>query len=57
MRFGISDRSNILTREDMIVTDTLEKMPELPETPEMPEVADALSMSGTKNKTRKRYTK
>lgn len=57
MRFGISDRSNIPTREDMIATDTLEKVPEVPEAPEIPEVADALPMNGTKSKTRKRYTK
>jgi RNA polymerase primary sigma factor len=54
MRFGISDRSNILTREEISSTETIEKSSEFPE---VSEVMDTLVITKVKNKTKKRYTK
>ena len=60
MRFGISDRSNFLTREEITSADTVEKLPEaseLTEVAEVSEVAEAMVVHSVKSKTRKRYTK
>ena len=60
MRFGISDRSNFLTREEITSSDAEEKLPEileLPEVSEVPEVAESIVIRSVKSKTRKRYTK
>lgn len=57
MRFGISDRSNFLTREEISSTETIEKNGEITEVTEVSEVMDALVINKVKNKTKKRYTK
>ena len=54
MRFGISDRSNFLTREEITSSETVEKISEVPE---VYEVMDTLVISKVKDKTKKRYTK
>ena len=54
MRFGISDRSNFLTREEITSSKTVEKISEVPE---VYEVMDTLVISKVKDKTKKRYTK
>jgi RNA polymerase primary sigma factor len=51
MRFGISDRSNFLTREEITTAEIVEK------SSEVPEVMDNLEINKEKDKTRKRYTK
>lgn len=51
MRFGISDRSNFLTREEITAVETVDKISEIPE------VMDNLGGNKEKDKTRKRYTK
>jgi RNA polymerase primary sigma factor len=51
MRFGISDRSNFLTREEITTAEIVEK------SGEVPEVMDNLEINKEKDKTRKRYTK
>ena len=54
MRFGISDRSNVLSRDEISSVETVEKTGELPE---LPEVIETLEITTLKEKTRKRYTK
>ncbi|MBP9012594.1 MAG: RNA polymerase sigma factor RpoD [Smithella sp.] len=54
MRFGISDRSNVLSRDEISSVETEEKTSELPEPPE---VIETLEITTLKEKTRKRYTK
>jgi len=51
MRFGISDRSNFLTREEITSTETVEKIGEVSE------VMDNSENNKDKDKTRKHYTK
>jgi RNA polymerase primary sigma factor len=51
MRFGISDRSNFLTREEITAVETVDKISEVPE------VMNNLEANKEKDKTRKRYTK
>lgn len=51
MRFGISDRSNFLTREEIISTETVEKIGEVSE------VMNNSENNKDKDKTRKHYTK
>jgi len=51
MRFGISDRSNFLTREEITSAEAVEKISELPE------VMVNLEIHKEKDKTKKRYTK
>jgi RNA polymerase primary sigma factor len=51
MRFGISDRSNFLTREEITTAEIVEK------NSEVPEVMDNLEITREKDKPRKRYTK
>lgn len=54
MRFGISDRSNILSREEMAFAEAVEKKIEAPEPTKMIEHYEG---NKEKEKTRKRYTK
>ena len=54
MRFGISDRSNFLTREEITSSETVEKISEVPK---VYELMDTLVISKVKDKTKKRYTK
>lgn len=54
MRFGISDRSNILSREEMAFAEAVEKKTEAPEPTKMIEHYEGKK---EKEKTRKRYTK
>jgi len=51
MRFGISDRSNFLTREEITAVETVEKIGEVPE------VIDNMEITKEKDKPRKRYTR
>jgi RNA polymerase primary sigma factor len=54
MRFGISDRSNFLTREEITSVETIEKIDEVDE---LPEPEETLVLNKVKSKTKKRYTK
>jgi RNA polymerase primary sigma factor len=54
MRFGISDRSNFLSRDEILSVETVEKINEVAE---IPEVLETPMLSKVKNKTKKRYTK
>jgi len=54
MRFGISDRSNILNREEITWVEPTEKTGEDHEPVEIPETYEVAKV---KEKTRKRYTK
>ncbi len=54
MRFGISDRSNVLTRDELSSVEITEKTVELPEPAE---VIETFEVTKGKEKPRKRYTK
>ena len=57
MRFGISDRSNFLTRKEITSAEAVEKINEVPAVSETPAVMDTLVRNKIKNRTKKRYTK
>ena len=54
MRFGISDRSNVLSRDEVSAAEIIEKTGEASEPSE---VIETLEITTLKEKTRKRYTK
>ncbi len=54
MRFGISDRSNFLTREEVSSVETIEKIDEVDE---VLEIEEPVVLDKVKSKSRKRYTK
>jgi len=57
MRFGISDRSNFLTRKEITSAEAVEKINEVPDVSETPAIMDTLVIKKIKNRTKKRYTK
>jgi RNA polymerase primary sigma factor len=57
MRFGISDRSNILTRDEISFSESMEKVNEIAEIPEVPDFQQTGEMNKPDSKTRKRYSK
>jgi len=54
MRFGISDRSNFLTREEILSTESIEKIEEVDE---VPETEEPVVLDKIKSKTKKRHAK
>ena len=54
MRFGISDRSNFLTRDEALSVETVEKPNDVIE---VPEVMEAVVSNKIKNKQKKRYSR
>lgn len=57
MRFGISDRSNIPSRDEVFLSESVENVNEIDENPEVPDYQQNGGMNKPDSKTRKRYSK
>lgn len=57
MRFGISDRSNILTRDEILFSESMEKVNEIEDISEVLDFQQTGEMHKPDSKTRKRYSK
>jgi RNA polymerase primary sigma factor len=57
MRFGISDRSNILTRDEILFSESMEIVNEIKDISEFPDFQQSGEMNKPDSKTRKRYSR